>query len=59
LYHGKQKGGSLGNGIVSFSSPEKAPLSKEMESWGFAGAPVVGTPGFHCRGPRFNAWLRK
>ena len=30
LYHGKQKGGRLGNGIVSFSSPEKAPLSKEM-----------------------------
>ena len=29
LYHGKQKGGSLGDGIVSLSSPEKSPLSKE------------------------------
>ena len=41
------------------SMPGEPLVSNSSLSLDFLGGPVVKTPRFHCRGHRFDPWLRK
>ena len=44
--------------IIRINSRAKPQVDKSWKAmgWDFPGGPVVKTPGFHCKGHRFDPW---